>query len=280
MSLKLETENLRGFLQHFNTITGLRISLFDLDFNELLSCPEQPNPICGRIKKSRVGYERCRRCDLDAQHYIQEHPEDNHIYVCHSGLVDGIASITDETQTIGYMMIGQCLSCDISIEDAWENTTQLCSDFTDMSDLKEHFFATPRLTHEQIHACASLTNACASYVRLKNYVRLEHNDLFTTISKYIERNLPNDLSQEVISVTLLIPRNTLFKTIKDKTGLTLGQYIQSRRLKYAKYLLENTDFPISQVAEKCGFEDFNYFSRLFKKQIGTSPRTYRSDAAK
>ncbi|WP_066686574.1 PocR ligand-binding domain-containing protein [Christensenella intestinihominis] len=275
MSLTLETENLRGFLQHFNTITGLRIALFDLDFNELLSCPEQPNPICARIKESDAGRERCRRCDLAAQLYIKEKPENNHIYFCHAGLVDGIAPITDERQIIGYMMIGQCLSCDVSIEDSWQNTVRLCSGFTDISDLRDQFFATPQLTHEQIRACAYLTNACASYVRLKNYVRLRQNDVFTTASKYIERNLPGDLSSDHLSASLLIPRNALFKAVKDETGMTLGQYILHRRLKYAKYLLKNTKCTIAQAAEKCGISDFNYFSRLFKKQYGVSPREYR-----
>lgn len=70
MALTIETEKLIGFLQHFYTITGLRISLFDLDFNELISVGE-PNEICYRIKESSQGAQRCRECDISAQLYIK-----------------------------------------------------------------------------------------------------------------------------------------------------------------------------------------------------------------
>lgn len=114
MALTIETEKLIGFLQHFYTITGLRISLFDLDFNELISVGE-PNEICYRIKESSQGAQRCRECDISAQLYIKESNDENYIYNCHCGLVDAIAPITDDDMIIGYMMVGQCLSKDITI---------------------------------------------------------------------------------------------------------------------------------------------------------------------
>lgn len=276
MALTIETEKLIGFLQHFYTITGLRISLFDLDFNELISVGE-PNEICYRIKESSQGAQRCRECDISAQLYIKESNDENYIYNCHCGLVDAIAPITDDDMIIGYMMVGQCLSKDITIEEAWENTSRICSAFTDISDLKKAFFELPQLTKEQIRASVYLMNACASYVRLKNYVKPRHNDLFTAIKEYIYENLSGNLSSEILSSELLIPRNALFKIAKSETGMTLGQYIQYCRLEYAKKLLKNTEDTIAQISEQCGISDFNYFSRLFKRQYGVSPREYRKN---
>ena len=59
--------------------------------------------------------------------------------------------------------------------------------------------------------------------------------------------------------------------------MTLGQYIQYCRLEYAKKLLKNTEDTIAQISEQCGISDFNYFSRLFKRQYGVSPREYRKN---
>ncbi len=274
MSLTIDTEKLLGFLKHFHTMTGLRISLFDLDFNELVSSGA-PSAICQRIKACKQGLERCRACDISAQLFIKETKDENYIYTCHSGLVDAIAPITDGDDIIGYMMIGQCLSKDTDLEEAWENTRKICSAFTQIDDLRSEFFSLPRLTKEQIRACVYLMNACASYVRLKNYVKINPSDHFSRIKHYINTNLSSDLSSELLCAQLLIPRNSLFKVVKQQTGMTLGQYIQFCRLEYAKKLLEDTEETIAQISEQCGVNDFNYFSRLFKKQYGITPREYR-----
>jgi AraC-like DNA-binding protein len=72
-----------------------------------------------------------------------------------------------------------------------------------------------------------------------------------------------------------LSRNLLFKTVKKETGLTLGQYIQAKRLEQAQSLLKNNERSIAEIAELCGISDYNYFSRIFKKQFGITPRDYR-----
>ena len=44
----------------------------------------------------------------------------------------------------------------------------------------------------------------------------------------------------------------------------------------AKELLEKTDYPIFQVADMVGYPNYNYFSRLFKKQTDMTPQEYRN----
>lgn len=63
-----------------------------------------------------------------------------------------------------------------------------------------------------------------------------------------------------------------FKKITKTTPL---QYIVSLRMTNAMNLLDNTNYNISQVAEAVGYENPLYFSRLFKKNIGVSPKEYR-----
>ena len=55
----------------------------------------------------------------------------------------------------------------------------------------------------------------------------------------------------------------------------IAEYIRRRRLHKAKKLLKMTDLPISQIALAVGFADYNYFSRIYKKAYGKSPRYYR-----
>jgi len=53
------------------------------------------------------------------------------------------------------------------------------------------------------------------------------------------------------------------------------EYLTGVRIKNARYMLENTDKPISCIAESCGFNDSNYFSVAFKNIMGISPKQYR-----
>ena len=53
--------------------------------------------------------------------------------------------------------------------------------------------------------------------------------------------------------------STLYKT---KTGMTISEYITRERLKLAKKLLLSTDYPISEVSTRCGFQNISYFCEL------------------
>nr|WP_303118247.1 helix-turn-helix domain-containing protein [uncultured Prevotella sp.] len=60
------------------------------------------------------------------------------------------------------------------------------------------------------------------------------------------------------------------------TGLTTSSYILSLRLDMAcKLLLQFPDKPINEVAQQCGFDNFSYFNRLFKREKGVTPSEYK-----
>lgn len=63
--------------------------------------------------------------------------------------------------------------------------------------------------------------------------------------------------------------------VKEKTGLSLGALVTSFRVNEAKGRLRLTDDRISEVAHRVGFDDSNYFSRVFSRAVGMSPRAFR-----
>lgn len=65
------------------------------------------------------------------------------------------------------------------------------------------------------------------------------------------------------------------RQFKNRTGRSPKQYITDIRLSNAKILLNSTDKTIGEIAEMCGYDNQLYFSRVFKKYIGISPREYR-----
>lgn len=69
--------------------------------------------------------------------------------------------------------------------------------------------------------------------------------------------------------------SSFFRKFKHYTGVTPLQYLINIRLSNAKKLLETTDHSVSEIASLTGYDNALYFSRLFHKHIGMSPREYK-----
>ena len=275
MSTKIDVENMQDLLRHFYIATRVRVAIFDLGFNEIVSWPIQQTPLCQLLKSTKIGKARCRTCDLSAQHQIRQNVDGNYIYMCHAGLFDAIAPIMDDRRIIGYMMVGQCVPSDTSINKAWEYSLVCCEDITDISPIKKEYYELPRLTKMQMESCVQIMNACALYISYKKYLNPGHDEIFAKIQSYINSRLTENLSVDTICSQLLLSRNLLFSTVKKETGMTPGQYVQAKRLERAQELLRGQEHSIAEIAELCGISDYNYFSRVFKKEFGVSPREYR-----
>ena len=80
---------------------------------------------------------------------------------------------------------------------------------------------------------------------------------------------------EVISSEICISPSQLNRRIKTITGMTTSNFILNTRLNRAKKLLSITQKPIGEIAMECGFNDFAYFSRSFKKEFEITPSAFQ-----
>lgn len=93
--------------------------------------------------------------------------------------------------------------------------------------------------------------------------------------------IENALRGEPTSVAAMaaacsLSRSHFTRKFQRATGISPWRYIMTRRIIRAKDLLSNTDLSIKEIAVRVGFEDPNYFSRLFHKETGSSPTEFRS----
>ena len=77
-------------------------------------------------------------------------------------------------------------------------------------------------------------------------------------------------------VFISISKEYLRRIFKHHTGYPPLAYLTNRRMEYAKELLKNvkTGLMIKEIAEMAGYNDPYYFSRLFRKLFGKSPRAW------
>jgi transcriptional regulator GlxA family with amidase domain len=72
-----------------------------------------------------------------------------------------------------------------------------------------------------------------------------------------------------------LPERTFKRRFSKASGMTPLEYVHAVRLEAAKSLLETTDETLDKLAERVGYEDATFFSRLFLRKVGLTPAQYR-----
>ena len=91
----------------------------------------------------------------------------------------------------------------------------------------------------------------------------------------LDRRFAQEISLSELAERYHVSTSCLTRHFREYVGMSPMQYITQSRLTLAKYLLMNTDQPVSQVATACGFKDASNFIRRFKEQFGCSPLQFR-----
>ncbi len=94
--------------------------------------------------------------------------------------------------------------------------------------------------------------------------------------KMLNDNISKKFTLEELANSIGLSPNFLCKIFKQYTGQTIIEYINSKRIGYAKRLLLETDLPLKQIVTLCGFENQNYFFEVFKKEEGITPSAYKN----
>lgn len=97
------------------------------------------------------------------------------------------------------------------------------------------------------------------------------SDIITQINKRYNRGIT--LGQIADELNYSLPY--VSKLFKKKTGMTFNVYLQKIRIDEACRLLINTNEKISEISQMVGYEDVDFFSKIFKKQTGMSPSRFR-----
>lgn len=84
-----------------------------------------------------------------------------------------------------------------------------------------------------------------------------------------------DLSVKQLAENVYLTPTYLSGLFKRKTGKTIWEYLTSVRIERAKELLRNPRFKLYHISKQVGYEDANYFAKIFKKQTGVTPSEYR-----
>lgn len=274
MDIILDNIKMEKLIYSFSLLTGLTFGIFDTNGKEIILCKNQP-AFCELMRSSMQGNTKC--LDSDAVSLkIASARKDIYRYRCHAGLVEACAPIIENGEVYGYLLFGQILDDDTSYEAQWETTQECCRWHKDLDLLKKMFFKLPRLSNEQITASIEIMKACTSYIVLQHIVQSYQQTDAEKILSHIHDNFDSNITLDSISAALSMSKTKLCSIAKNEFDSTVGELIIKKRIETAKTYLKTTDLCIYEIACSVGVSDYNYFSRMFKKQENMSPSQYRS----
>lgn len=105
--------------------------------------------------------------------------------------------------------------------------------------------------------------------------RLPQNSRIADVMDYVNRHLFEDFSLSDCAAAVSMSRYHLLRQFKAVMGTSLMNHVQFLRMRRAQADLVMTTKSIKEVAAGVGYDDTNYFIRLFRKQTGQTPGAYR-----
>ncbi len=269
MTVQLNTDKLHEILTTFYDMNGIRVVIFDANYNEIMEYPPEKCDFCRRVRQNGELNALCQQNDVAAFEHCRE-IGDTYIYECHAGLVEAATPLYYDGSIIGYMMLGQIT--DIKSKGKLGETVR---EFNRRYGMTCDPSGIKFRSRRQIEAAARILKICAEYIMLMELIEPEGERVVATAKAYIKAHLGEQMSVEEIAAACGCSRTRLYEMFRSEAGVGVAHYIREKRLQEARNLLRTTDLPVTEVSEKCGFCDYNYFGRVYKKRFGVSPRKER-----
>lgn len=261
------------------------------------------NEYCRLIRSCPEGLNRCR-ASVTRCMYLE--PDKHYLFPCHAGLFILAIPLHGDSNCVGALATGEIrISSSFNQRDLKEKIQDLNLDTKKLLKLYEKIPVIKRdkimLLGESIHTISNclikLGINCETARMIDQTILADINERNPVIpkdislewshqivqqaSKYIYRNFKNPLSlAEVAKQVHLSPTyfSYLFSQIRKQS---FSNFLMETRLEKAKELLEKyPSISISEISKTIGYNDANYFSRVFKKKVGISPSSYRISMAK
>ncbi|MBQ8783493.1 MAG: helix-turn-helix domain-containing protein [Clostridia bacterium] len=143
---------------------------------------------------------------------------------------------------------------------------KISSDFAVKIEMANSLKEIEQLQKEMIRSYCQLVKKHS----MKNYSHLIQKVLTT-----IDSEITGDLSLNAQAKALNVNPSYLSSLFKKETGMTLTDYVNKKRAEHAARLLKTTNMQIQTISQYCGIYDVNYFTKIFKKYFGKTPKEYR-----
>lgn len=272
----INSDKLKRLLTNLYLVAGIQTNIYDKNGVDIQLFGNHTD-FCRAMNASPVGHERCLKCDREGVRRCAE-TRKPYRYRCHAGLWEVIIPIFDSGEPVAFISFGQLLD-DTSYRDQWNHTLSTLTWYDgDMLELRDCFWRLMRMSETRRRAYEDVLFALTSYIQLERIIRTAELSDEQRLKEYIDKHYMEKLSLKKMSEELHMGTTKLCAVAKKLSGDgSITKLTAQRRVDEAKLLLSNRSLSVAEIAERVGFSDYNYFTKIFKKTVGVTPSEYRKN---
>lgn len=274
-------------IRSFGDLTGVGICFYDnAQFFHYSKTGEREYTghycdFCRFARSLPGGRVACDKSDHGEAEVLARAYEKPFFHRCHMGLCELVVPVVRKGRLIGLVFLGQCR---IEGEDASVDVVKGArARGGDADRFLELYESLPLIKREHLLAMGDLFDLYFSRFESESgFFEGEGiaeskggKSLAERIATYIDANYYRDLSPLDISKRFFVNPSYMARAFRKRYGESVTSYIHSVRIHNACRLLRDSHISVSSIALNVGYDDSNYFSRLFRRAQGMSPIQYR-----
>lgn len=281
----LHSELFKTYQNAFRTATGLPLRLVDGSTHEWCLDDQSVNrsPFCEKLNLCKT---TCVAC-VDVNQRLMEEAKVKGATSCHcfAGMSTTAVPIIHGNQLIGFLKTGQVFNAVPSVSNFNAVARTLARqgmDKAEVAALRDAYLQTRSVEPERYQSMVTLLATFAEQFskHAEKLVTISENSEPVSITRardFIEANLSEPLPLGLVSRQSGVSESHLCRLFKEHVGLTLTDYINRRRIDWAKEELLKTDTRISEIAFQVGYQSLSQFNRAFARVTGRTPSTFRRE---
>lgn len=266
-------EKLSDILAAFSAFSKGKIRFFDNATLTYRSRGRENTAFCSMLSRTPASNLLCTKCNEAANSRCRRR-KSTYVYHCHVGLVEIISPIYYEGIYIGNIGVGQFRDTK-ELPDPQYLSYLSQQSGRDISQLKKAYSSLPMIHSEGIKGAAMLLEMVVKKLCEENVFSIDYHNTIVRVEQYIRDHIGEDLTLATIASHIYMNPSYLSSMYHKNTGNTITHYIQQERIAQAVYYFSISNMSISEVALAVGFNDANYFTKVFYKETGYTPRDYR-----
>ena len=275
MNYIFNKEKLTQVLSDFYNSTGIAVALYDASMQSIAGAPSCHSPYCTHIRNRGECIKNCSQSNFIHMKEVSLNRKISR-YTCHAGLMETILPIIYEDVLIAYIQIGQFRDAEHRYSGA-DKLQEVAKNYGfSLQKLLTLYEELPVVSEEKLHSLYHILDILVKSFWIDGLIAYNRSMLSIKIERYIDEHLTEKIGLNEICNEFFLSKNAAYQLFHDEFNNTVNGFITQKRLNRAQELLQiRPELNITQVSLLCGFPDYNYFIRLFKKQIGITPLQFR-----
>ncbi|MFT5465804.1 MAG: AraC-like DNA-binding protein/ligand-binding sensor protein [Verrucomicrobiales bacterium] len=275
----VESSLFQTYRSAFKLATGFTIELINASDEKACGQPAGDNSFCEQINKGG-GCESCRRTH---ESLLESSGSRARAVECFAGFKEAAVPVRCGDEAVGFLRLGQIIEGSPN-EDAFESVAEELKGSHSAAELKKLRTAhgqTPVMESERFVGCVTLLSAFALQLseeisRIAIEDASSEPEAVSRAKQYVNAHLEDRITLEAVANHVHVSQFYFCKIFKQATGMTLTEFVNRRRVAWAKRKLLDPRARVTEIAYDVGYQSLSQFNRSFLRYAGESPTSFRT----